>query len=189
RVVSAVQSVSGAGAEALADLESGIRAGLDGPPPPRAGGLDPFAWNVIPMIDRFEDNGYTREEMKIVWETRKILGIPELPITTTAARVPVRVGHCSAVWVALDRAIEPEAARALWRAFPGIVVEDDPARGRVPTSLRAAGTDPVRVGRARRDLTNPNGLVFWVASDNLRKGAALNAIQIAEALVSRGIPA
>jgi len=165
--------VSGAGSDSLADLESGIREGLDGPPPPRAGGQDPFAWNVVPQIDRFEDNGYTREEMKIVWETRKVLSLPELPVTATAARVPVRVGHCAAVWVGVDRVVDPDEARALWRAFPGLTV----------------GGDAVLVGRARRDLADAFGLVFWVASDNLRKGAALNAIQIAEALVQKGAPA
>jgi len=181
-VVATYQAVSGAGSDALDDLERGIREGLDGPPPPRAGGLAPFAWNVVPHIDRFEDNGYTREEMKIVWESRKILGLDRLPVTATAVRVPVRVGHGAAVMASFDRPIEPERARELWRAFPGLEVVDDPGTNAYPTPLRAAGNDPVLVGRARRDLSDPNGLVFFVASDNLRKGAALNAVQIAERL-------
>src|SRR5206468_11097030 len=122
--------VSGAGAKALEELERGVRQGLDGQPPARRDGGPPFAFNVVPHIDRFEDNGYTREEMKIVWETRKILGLPELPVTATAVRVPVRVGHSAAVNARFDRAIEPDEARALWGRFPGIEVVDDPGRGR-----------------------------------------------------------
>ncbi|HEY2954634.1 MAG TPA: aspartate-semialdehyde dehydrogenase [Candidatus Eisenbacteria bacterium] len=184
--VATYQSASGGGAETLADLESGVRLGLDGPPPPRAGGLPPLAFNVVPHIDRFESNGYSREEMKIVWETRKILGLPALPLTATAVRVPVRVGHSAAVNARFDRPLSPEEARALWSRFPGIEVVDDPLRGRYPTPLAAAGRDEVLVGRARRDLSQPNALEFFVASDNLRKGAALNAVQIAEALCREG---
>ena len=180
--VATYQAASGGGAEALADLESGIRAGLEGTPPPRAGGLAPFAFNVVPHIDRFEDNGYTREEMKVVWETRKILGLPDLPVTVTAVRVPVRVGHCAAVNARFAREGSTAEARALWRAFPGLVVVDEPARGRYPTPLEAAGQDAVLVGRARRDVSQGRALEFFVASDNLRKGAALNAVQIAERL-------
>ena len=181
-VVSTYQSVSGAGSEALADLESGVRAGLDGPPPARHGGKPPFAFNVVPQIDRFEENGYTREEMKVVWETRKILDLPGLPVTATAVRVPVRIGHGAAVTAEFRRALEPEEARELWAAFPGVEVMDDPARGVFPTPLAAAGRDAVLVGRARRDLSHPGGLSFFVCADNLRKGAALNAVQIAEKL-------
>ena len=188
-VVSTYQSVSGAGGDVLAELERGIRDGLDGPPPPRDGGLPPLAWNVVPHIDRFEDNGYTREEMKIVWETRKILAMPELAVTATAVRVPVRVGHAAAVTATFDRPVSPGAARELWRAFPGIEVVDDPAAAAFPTPLAAAGRDPVVVGRARVDLTDPHGLVFFLCSDNLRKGAALNAVQIAEAWCREGVAA
>jgi aspartate-semialdehyde dehydrogenase len=182
-VVSTYQSVSGAGRAALDELERGVRAGLDGPPPERADGGPPFAFNVVPQIDRFEENGYTREEMKVVWETRKILGLPGLPVTATAVRVPVRVGHAAAVSVTLTRALEPDEARALWASSPGLVVVDDPAGGRYPTPLAAEGRDEVLVGRARRDLSQPRGLEFFVASDNLRKGAATNAVQIAEGLI------
>ncbi len=181
-VVSTYQSVSGAGSDALEDLESGIRAGLEGDPPQRAGGLAPFAYNVVPHIDRFEPNGYTREEMKVVWETRKILGLPELPLTATAVRVPVRVGHSAAVNAQFDRVLGPDEARRLWRAFPALEVVDDPAALRYPTPLAAAGRDPVLVGRARADVSHPRALEFFVSSDNLLKGAALNAVQIAERL-------
>ncbi len=181
-VVSTYQAVSGAGAEALDELERGVRAGLDRRPPPAADGSPPFAFNVVPRIDRFEDNGYTREEMKIVWESRKILGIPDLAVSATAVRVPVRVGHSAAVTVRLSRPMDPEEARTLWRSFPGVEVVDTPELDRYPMPLEVEGRDAVRVGRTRRDLSDPNGLCFFVASDNLRKGAALNAVQIAEQL-------
>jgi aspartate-semialdehyde dehydrogenase len=187
--VATYQSVSGAGADALAELERGVRGGLDGPPPAPADGRHPFAYNVVPHIDRFESNGYSREEMKIVWETRKILELPQLAVTATAVRVPVRVGHSAAVSARFDRDLSPDEARALWRGFPGLEVVDEPERGRYPTPLAAAGRDPVLVGRARRDLSGPNGLEFFVASDNLRKGAALNAVQIAEVLCRTGAAA
>jgi len=179
-VVSTYQSVSGAGIDALAQLEVGLRAGLEGPVPNREGGLPPFAFNCIPHIDRFEDNGYTREEMKVVWETRRILALPDLPVSVTAVRVPVRVGHSAAVHATFDRPITAARAHACWAAFPGVEVVDDPTTARYPMPIDVAGRDPVLVGRARADLTDANGLVFWVVSDNLRKGAALNAVQIAE---------
>jgi len=181
--VATYQSVSGAGSEALEELERGVRSALHGDPPPRRDGRPPFAFNLVPHIDRFEDNGYSREEMKVVWETRKILGLPELPVTATAVRVPVRVGHSAAVTVTLARALAPEEARALLAASPGIEVVDDPLRERYPTPLEAAGRDEVLVGRIRRDLSHPRGLLFFVCSDNLRKGAATNAVQIAERLL------
>lgn len=183
--VATYQSVSGAGSDALAELEAGVRGGLDGPPPARPGGLPPFAFNVIPQIDRFEANGYTREEMKVVWESRKILARPDLPVVCTAVRVPVRVGHSAHVQATFDSPVSPAAARAAWAEAAGIEVVDDPATGRFPTPLDAAGRDAVLVGRAREDLGDPCGLVFFVASDNLRKGAALNAVQIAEAWCAR----
>jgi aspartate-semialdehyde dehydrogenase len=179
-VTSTYQSVSGAGSEALEELERGVRAGLDGDPPPRAGGAPAFAFNVVPQIDRFQPGGWTREEMKVVWETRKILALPDLPVSCTAVRVPVRVGHGAAVHAVFDRAVTPAEARELWSAFPGIEVVDDPDRGLFPTPLACAGRDEVLVGRARADLTDARGLDFFVCSDNLRKGAALNAVQIAE---------
>lgn len=180
--VATYQSASGGGSETLEAMEEGVRAGLDGDPPRRADGTPALAFNVVPRIDRFEDNGYTREEMKIVWESRKILGIPDLAISATAARVPVRVGHAAAVSVLLHSAISPDEARRLWAASSGIDVVDDPSADRYPTPLDVAGRDTVLIGRVRRDLTNSRGLLFFVVSDNLRKGAATNAVQIAERL-------
>ena len=182
--VATYQSASGGGTGPLEELESGVRAGLTGDPPPRADGGAPFAFNVVPQIDRFEDNGWTREEMKVVWETRKILDLPRLPVSATAVRVPVRIGHGAAVRASFARPLSPDEARALWAAFPGIVVVDDPAAGRYPTPLEAAGRDEVFVGRARSDLGDRSTLLFFVASDNLRKGAATNAVQIAERLIA-----
>ncbi len=178
--VATYQSVSGAGAEALEELARGARQGLDGPPPARSDGGPPYAFNVIPFIDRLEANGYSREEMKIVWETRKILGLPDLHVTATAARVPVRVGHSEAVSVVLGRPITVEEARAAWRAAAGIRLVDDPERGAYPTPMLAEGQDDVLVGRVRPDLARPDVVHFWVVADNLRKGAATNAVQIAE---------
>lgn len=186
-VASTYQSVSGAGSEAVADLEAGLRAGLDGPVPRRPDGSPAFAFNCIPHIDRFESNDYSREEMKVVWEARRILDLPELPVSVTAVRVPVRVGHCASVHARYDRAIDPAAARQALAGFPGLRVVDDPASARYPMPLDAEGIDDVLVGRVRRDLADPHGIVLWIASDNLRKGAALNAVQIAERVV--GAPA
>jgi aspartate-semialdehyde dehydrogenase len=186
--VATYQSVSGGGSEALEQLEQGVRQGLDGDPPPRPGGLPAFAFNVVPQIDRFEDNGYSREEMKIVWETRKILDRPDLAVTATAVRVPVRVGHGAAVHVTLRRPMSPAEARERWAGSSGIEVVDDPARSRYPTPLAGAGRDTVLIGRARSDLDDPRGLLFFVVSDNLRKGAATNAIQIAERLAGVASP-
>lgn len=185
-VISTYQSVSGGGSQALEELELGIRGGLDGTPPPRPHGAPAFAYNVVPQIDRFEANGYSREEMKVVWETRKILGLPDLPVTVTAVRVPVRVGHAAAVNVVFDRPMSPDEARALWGGFAGLRVVDDPGSGCFPTPLAATGIDDVLVGRARADVSHARGLEFFVASDNLRKGAALNAVQIAERLAHAG---
>lgn len=180
--VASYQSVSGAGQEALDELERGIRGGLDGPPPPRADGRPAFAYNVLPHIDRFDSEGWTGEERKIVNETRRMLSRPDLAITPTSVRVPVRVGHSAAVVAGFDRAVEPAAARAAWSAAAGVRVVDEPGRERYPTPLEAAGQDDVLVGRVRRDPEDAKQIVFFFASDNLRKGAALNAVQIAERL-------
>ena len=185
-VLASYQSVSGAGQEALDELERGIRGGLDGAPPARADGRPAFAYNVLPHIDRFDAEGWTGEERKIVNETRRMLSRPDLLVTPTSVRVPVRVGHSAAVVARFDRAVDPAAARAAWASAPGVRVVDEPARERYPMPLEAEGEDDVLVGRARRDAGSPRELVFFFASDNLRKGAALNAVQIAERLA--GLP-
>ncbi|MFM7230931.1 MAG: aspartate-semialdehyde dehydrogenase [bacterium] len=183
-VLSSYQSVSGAGAEAMAELERGVRAGLEGVPPARPDGRPPFAYNVLAHIDRFDDEGWTGEERKIVQETRRMLDLPALPVTPTSVRVPVRVGHSASVVAWFDRPVDPAAARAAWAAFPGVRVVDDPAHERYPTPLEAAGLDDVLVGRARRDPSDARALVWFLSSDNLRKGAALNAVQVAERLAA-----
>ena len=181
--VATYQSVSGAGGDALDAFERQLRDGLDGAPLPTFG-EPPLAYNVVPRIDQFEADGWTREEMKVVWESRRILGRPDLAVTCTAVRVPVRVGHSAAVRAVFDRPVSASRARECWSAFPGLEVVDDPAAGRVPTPLAAAGRDPVLVGRARADASDPHALLFFCCSDNLRKGAALNAVQIAEQLAA-----
>jgi aspartate-semialdehyde dehydrogenase len=188
-VVSTYQSVSGAGLEAVDELERGVRAGLDGPPPARSDGRPPFAFNVLAHIDRFDADGWTGEEKKIVNETRRMLSLPGLRVTPTAVRVPVRVGHSASVVAWFDRPVDPASARATWQAFPGVSVVDDPAAEKYPTPLAAAGRDDVLVGRVRRDPADANALVWFFASDNLRKGAALNAVQIAERLAGVSAPA
>ena len=140
-----------------------------------------IAFNLIPHIDDFQDNGYTREEMKLVWETRKILGDPTIQVNPTAVRVPVYFGHSEAVHIETREKISLAAARALLESAPGVTVVDEPVAGGYPTPVtHAAGTDAVFVGRLREDISHPRGLAMWIVSDNIRKGAALNAVQIAE---------
>lgn len=186
-IVSTYQSVSGTGRDAVDELRLQSRQVLDGLAVEAKVYPHQIAFNLLPHIDDFEPNGYSKEEMKMVTETRKILGRPDLAISATTVRVPVEVGHSEAVWVETERPIDPDEARAALSAMPGVVVEDDPARAVYPTPLRAAGRDEVFVGRVRKDLTSERGLVFWVVSDNLRKGAASNAVHIAEALVKKGL--
>ncbi len=147
-----------------------------------------IAFNLIPQIDVFEDNGYTREEMKMVWETRKILGDDSIAVNPTAVRVPVFFGHAEAIHIETREKITAEAARALLEAAPGVIVVDERVAGGYPTPVtHAAGNDATYVGRIREDISHPRGLNLWVVSDNIRKGAALNAVQIAECLVQSHI--
>ena len=147
-----------------------------------------IAFNVIPVAGSFAgDDGYTDEELKLINETRKILSVPDLRVSATCVRVPVVTGHSEAVWVETTRPMSPAELRDLLMEREGIVVVDDPASHAYPTPLAAAGSDDVFVGRIRRDLGCENGLALWVVSDNLRKGAATNAVQIAELLVRDGL--
>ena len=141
----------------------------------------------LPEIDVFLDNGYTKEEWKVVSENRKILGLPELRISCTAVRIPVFVSHSEAIHVETREPITPERARSLFAAVPGVIVQDDPAEHRYPLATEAAGRDEIFVGRIRRDISiaGDRGIAFWVVSDNLRKGAATNAVEIAEVLRER----
>ena len=143
-----------------------------------------IAFNLIPHIDDFQDNGYTKEEMKLVWETRKILGDPSVQVNPTAVRVPVYFGHSEAVHIETRNKISVERARELLESAQGVTVVDDRVAGGYPTPVtHAAGTDPVFVGRLREDISHPRGLDMWIVSDNIRKGAALNAVQLAELVV------
>ena len=187
-VVDTYQSVSGTGAKAVEELERQIRAHVAGEPKVAAVYPHPIAFNALPEIDSFLDNGYTREEWKVVTENRKILHLPELRISCTAVRVPVFVSHSEAVHVETIDPITPAEARRLFGAVDGVVVRDDPATHEYPLAGDAAGRDEVFVGRVRQDQSIPGGrgLAFWVVSDNLRKGAATNAVELAEVLVERG---
>ena len=168
-VVSTYQSVSGAGKEALEKLDAGER---------------PFAFNCIPQIDVFTDNGYTKEEMKVVNETRKILGDSSVNVTCTAVRVPVRVSHSESVNIETEKKLTAEDARNILKNAPGVIVIDDPSKGRYPMPVDCEDRDEAFVGRIREDISIPNGIECWIVSDNLRKGAATNAVQIAELLGS-----
>ena len=185
-VVDTYQSVSGTGAEALAELENQIRAHVAGEPKVASVYPHPIAVNALPEIDIFLDNGYTREEWKVVTESRKILHLPELRLSCTAVRVPVFVSHSEAVHVETTRPITPDEARRAFAAVPGVVVIDDPANHGYPIATQAAGSDDIFVGRVRTDPSVQRGIAFWVVSDNLRKGAATNAVEIAETLLERG---
>ncbi len=187
-VVDTYQSVSGTGADAIAELEGQIRAHVAGEAKQAGVYPHPIAFNALPEIDTFLDNGYTKEEWKIVTESRKILHLPDLRISCTAVRVPVFVSHSEAVHVETREPVTPERARQLFEAVSGVVVQDDPAGHEYPLATDAAGRDEVFVGRVRQDTSIPDGrgLAFWVVSDNLRKGAATNAVELAEVLVERG---
>lgn len=182
--VATYQSVSGAGRSGMEELGRQTAAMLNFQPHEPAKFPVQIAFNLIPHIDDFLDNGFTREEMKMVWETRKILGDPGIGVNPTAVRVPVFFGHSEAVHIETRGKITVEQARELLEAAPGVEVVDDRAPGGYPTPVsHAAGTDPVYVGRLREDPSHPRGLDLWVVADNIRKGAALNAVQLAELVV------
>lgn len=182
--VATYQAVSGAGRGLVEELAAHSARLLNGLPVERGLTAKQIAFNVLPEIDVFEEGGYTREEMKIVWETRKILEEPELRVSATAVRVPVFYGHSEAVLVETRKPITSEAVRTLLNSAPGIEVLDRREPGGYPTAVtEAAHHDAVFVGRIREDLSHPRGLALWVVADNIRKGAALNTVQIAELLV------
>jgi aspartate-semialdehyde dehydrogenase len=179
-VVSTYQSVSGTGLDALAELDAQVEGGARGEEPVPSVYPHPIAFNVLPQVADFLEDGYSREERKLVNETRKILELPALRVSATTARVPVRVGHSESVNVSLSRPVSAEEARRWLATAPGVAVMDDPGRSVYPTSRHAAGRDEAFVGRIRVDDSQPAGLDLWISCDNLRKGAALNAVQIAE---------
>lgn len=179
--VATYQSVSGAGRSGMDELGKQTAALLNFKPAENHKFTQRIAFNVIPHIDRFEDNGYTREEMKMVWETRKILGDAQIGVNPTAVRVPVFYGHAEAVHVETRDKLDVDAVRELLAAADGVEVLDERADGGYPSpAVHAAGNDPVYVGRIREDISHPCGLDMWIVADNIRKGAALNAVQIAE---------
>ena len=182
--VASYQAASGAGAAAMAELEQQYREVLDGKPATVDKFAYQLAYNVIPQIDVFTDNGYTKEEMKMFNETRKIMHT-DAACSAMCVRVPSLRSHSEAVWIETERLITPDEAREAFRNAPGITVIADPAKKQYPMPLFTAGKDDVYVGRVRSDLANPNGLTFWLCGDQIKKGAALNAVQIAEYLIKK----
>jgi aspartate-semialdehyde dehydrogenase len=177
------QAVSGAGVNGVEELRSQTLAWARGEVIVPKYFLHQIAFNVVPHIDKFDDRGYSGEEMKLVHELRKILETPDLAVSPTTVRVPVFTAHSVAVNAETELAVGPDRARELFAAFPGITLWDDPSQNRYPMPVTVEGQDDCFVGRIRQDLTLPNALNFWVVGDQLRKGAALNGIQIAELLI------
>ena len=191
-VVSTCQAVSGAGKAALDELNTQLMAMLDGKSPTASilpvSALKehyPIAFNLIPQIDVFVEDNYTKEEMKLILETRKIMNLPSLPITATTVRAPILRSHSEMINLELENKLSVPEVRALLSRAPGIIVQDDPSRQIYPMPTFTSGKDEVFVGRIREDFTLPAGLNLWVVGDQIRKGAALNAIQIAEQLIAQ----
>jgi aspartate-semialdehyde dehydrogenase len=184
--VATYQAISGAGRTALDTLTEHTRQILAGLDPVVRGNAKWVAFNVVPHIDQFMDSGYTKEEMKMIWETRKILEDPRIMVNPTAARVPVYFGHSEAVHIETRTKITVSEVQKLLNSAPGVVLLDGRELGAYPTAAtEAAGRDAVFVGRVREDLSHPRGIDLWVVSDNVRKGAATNSVQIAEILVNQ----
>lgn len=181
-IVSTYQATSGVGVSGTHDLIEGTKAHLANQPYNYTAFKHPIAFNAIPQIGGDKEAGYTSEEMKMVYETRKIMGAPQMQISATCVRIPVSNCHSETIWVETDRPVSPEEARTLFSGFPGLKVVDDLKSSQYPLPSTSDGSDLVFVGRIRKDLSHPNGLTFWCVSDNLRKGAATNAVQIAELL-------
>ena len=182
--VSTYQAASGAGAAAMDELVNQYKELAEGKKPTIEKFAYQLAYNVIPHIDVFMDNGYTKEEMKMYHETKKIMHAPDLNVSATCVRVPVMRAHSEAIWVETERPISVEEAREAFSKANGVVVIDNPANKEYPMPLFVANQDPVYVGRIRKDLTNEKGLSFWVVGDQIKKGAALNAVQIAQYMIA-----
>ena len=185
--IASYQSASGAGAAAMQELQQQYRDLAEGREPKVEKFAYQLAYNVIPQIDVFTDNGYTKEEMKMFNETRKIMHT-DARCSAMCVRISSLRSHSEAVWIETQRPITPDEAREALRQAPGVTVIDDPARQQYPMPLFTAGKDDIYVGRIREDLANPNGLTFWLSGDQIKKGAALNAVQIAEFLVASPNP-
>ena len=182
--VSTYQSASGAGAAAMDELQEQHKELINGEEPTISKFAFQLAYNVIPQVDVFTENGYTKEEMKMYHETRKIMN-SDIEVSATCVRVPVLRAHSEAIWIETEQPVSISAAREALSKAEGVVLLDDPENKVYPMPLDAAGEDPVYVGRIRKDLTNPNGLTLWTSADQINKGAALNAVQIAEYLISQ----
>lgn len=182
--VATYQAASGAGAAAMQELENQYAQLVNGEQPTISKFAYQLAYNLIPQVDVFTDNGYTKEEMKMFNETRKIMH-SNIEVSATCVRVPVMRAHSEAIWIETERPLSLEEARTAFSNAKGVVLIDNPAKKEYPMPLDLTGKDPVYVGRIRKDLTNENGLTFWSVSDQIRKGAALNAVQIAEYLISQ----
>ncbi|TWP24920.1 aspartate-semialdehyde dehydrogenase [Apibacter muscae] len=180
--VSSYQSASGAGASAMAELEQQIKEVAEG----KSVNVEKFAYqlalNLIPQIDVFTENGYTKEEMKMYNETQKIMH-SDIEVSATCVRVPVMRAHSESIWVETEKELTVEEVREAFQNFEGVIVQDNPEEKQYPMPLFLSGRDEVFVGRIRKDLSNPKGIAFWSVSDQIRKGAALNAVQIAEYLI------
>ena len=183
--VSTYQAASGAGAAAMAELEQQYRQVLAGEEVTVEKFAYQLAFNLIPQIDVFTDNGYTKEEMKMYNETRKIMH-SDIEVSATCIRVPSLRAHSEAIWAETERPISVEEACEAFASAEGVILEDNPAEKKYPMPLFLSGKDPVYVGRIRKDLANPNGITFWCVGDQIKKGAALNAVQIAEYLIKEG---
>lgn len=181
--VATYQAASGAGAAAMDELVEQHKAIANGTEPPVNKFVSQLAFNVIPHIDVFTDNGYTKEEMKMHLETKKIMHAPELEVSATCVRVPVIRAHSEAIWAETERELSLDEVREAFANAEGVVVIDEPVANGYPMPLDKAGADPVFVGRIRRDLANPRGIAFWTVSDQIKKGAALNAVQIAQFII------
>ncbi len=182
--VATYQAASGAGATAMAELEEQTAQLSRGEEPKVEKFVDQLAFNLIPQVDVFTDNGYTKEEMKMYNETKKIMHAPGLDVSATCVRVPVMRAHSEAIWVETERPVSVAEAREAFAKAEGVVLVDRPEPKGYPMPLHVAGSDPVYVGRVRADLANPNGLNFWTVADQIRKGAALNAVQIAQYILA-----
>ena len=180
------QSTSGAGTAAMAELDEQLQALAQEQPVTIENFPKQIAYNAIPQVDAFLEDGYTKEEWKMLVESRKILHQPDLPLSATCVRIPTLVSHAIAAHVDFDAPLDAAEARSLWAGQSGLTVVDDPLHGGYPTPLDCAAQDAVFVGRARQDASNPNGLAFWCVTDNLRKGAALNMVQMVEWMLDDG---
>lgn len=179
-IYSTYQAVAGSGQKGIDDLEANLKGEPSKNYPHQIG------FNLLPHIDVFLDNGYTKEEVKMIEETRKILGLPELKVTATCVRVPVRMGHAVSVNVELEKPFELDEVIKAFEEKEGVIVQNDSKNNEYPMPINAEDTDEVYVGRIRRDETVESGLNLWVVADNIRKGAATNTIQIAETLIKKG---